>query len=147
MRINVNNKLIFDSYITLKWSKFEEIRQSKRVDDDEGGGVGGGRRRRRDGTGAATRNEHGQDGEAGIGVSDGMIGSRMREHPRGDDKRGWSGRIDGSLRREMRVIGRGEGTQGSKEGSGSEQDKEGRGKQLPWSRSVRGRTATPPMGR
>jgi hypothetical protein len=47
----------------------------------------------------------------------------------------------------MRVIGRGEGTQGSKEGGGSEQDKEGRGKRLPWTRIVRGRTATPPMGR
>jgi hypothetical protein len=29
-------------------------------------------------TGAATRNEHGQDGEAGIGVGDGAIGSRRR---------------------------------------------------------------------
>jgi len=47
----------------------------------------------------------------------------------------------------MRVIGGGEGTQGSKEGGGSEQDKEGRGKQLPWMRIVRGRTATPPTGR
>jgi hypothetical protein len=32
----------------------------------------------------------------------------------------------------MRVIGGGEGTQWSKEGSGSEQDMEGRGEQLPW---------------
>jgi hypothetical protein len=31
----------------------------------------------------------------------------------------------------MRVIGGGKGTQGSKEGSGSEQDKERRGKRLP----------------
>ncbi len=85
--------------------------------------------------------------EAGIGVGDGVIGSRMREHPRGDDERGRSGRIDGSWRREMRVIGGGEGTQGSKEGGGSEQDKERRGKWLPWTQIVRGRTATPPTGR
>ena len=38
----------------------------------------------------------------------------------------------------MRVIGGGEGTQGSKEGGGSEQDKEGRGKWLQWTRIVRG---------
>ena len=96
---------------------------------------------------AEWRNEHGWDGEAGIGVGDGVIGSRMREHPRGDDERGRSGRIDGSGRREMRVIGGGEGTQGSKEGGGSEQDKEGRGKRLPWTRIVRGRTPMPPTGR
>jgi hypothetical protein len=71
----------------------------------------------------------------------------MREHPRGDDERGWSGRFDGSRRREMRVIGGGEGTQGSKEGDGSEQDKEGRGKRLPWTRIVSGRMATPPTWR
>ena len=48
----------------------------------------------------------------------------------------------------MRVIGKGEGTQGSKEGGGSEQDKEGRGERLPsWMRIIRGRTMTPPMGR
>ena len=121
----------------------EEIQQSKRVDDDGGGCVGGGRCRR---SGHRSRNKHGRDGEAGIGVGDGVIGSRMREHPHGDDERGRSGRIDGSGRREMRVIGGGEGTQGSKEGGGSEQDKEGRGKRLPWTRIVRGRTATPPTG-
>jgi hypothetical protein len=72
----------------------------------------------------------------------------MREHPRGDDERGRSGRFDGSGRREMRVICGGEGMQRSKEGGGSEQeDKEGRGKRLPWMRIVRGRTATPPTGR
>ena len=114
------------------------------MDNDRGGGVGGGRRRR---SGHRSRNEHGWDGEAGIGVSDGVIGSRMREHPRGDVERGRSGRIDGSGRREIRVIGRGEGTQGSKEGGGSKQDKEGRGKRLPWMRIVRGRMATPPNGR
>jgi hypothetical protein len=47
----------------------------------------------------------------------------------------------------MRVIGGGEGTQGSKEGDGSEQDKEGRGKRLPWTRIVSGRMATPPTWR
>jgi hypothetical protein len=71
----------------------------------------------------------------------------MREHPRGDDERGRSSRFDGSGRREMRVIGGGEGTQGSKEGGGSEQGKEGRGKRLQWTRIVKGRTATPPTGR
>ena len=121
----------------------EEIQQSKRVDDDGGGCVGGRCRR----SGHRSRDKHGRDGEAGIGIGDGAIGSRMREHPRGDNKRGRSGRIDGSGRREMRVIGGGEGTQGSKEGGGSEQDKEGRGKRLPWTRIVRGRSATPPTGR
>jgi len=47
----------------------------------------------------------------------------------------------------MRVIGGGEGTAGSNEGGGSEQDKEGRGKRLPWTQIDRGRTATPPTGR
>ncbi len=114
------------------------------MDDDRGGCVGSGRRQR---SGHRSRNEHGRDGEAGIGVGDGVIGSRMREHPSGDNKRGQSGRIDGSGRREMRVIGGGKCTQGSKEGGGSEQDKEGRGKRLPWTRIVRGRKATPPTGR
>ena len=122
----------------------KEIQQSKRVDDNEGRCVGGSRRRR---SGHRSRDKHGRDGEAGIGISDGAIGSRMREHPRGDDKRGRSGRSDGSGRREMRVIGRGEGTQGSMEGDRSEQDKEGRGKRLPWTRIVRGRTETPPTER
>ena len=49
--------------------------------------------------------------------------------------------------RNVRVIGGGEGTHGSKEGGRSEQDKEGRGKRLPWTQIVRGRTATPPTGR
>jgi hypothetical protein len=122
----------------------EEIQQSKKVDDDGGGCVGGGRRRR---SGHRTRDEHGRDGETGISVGDGAIGSRMREHPRSDEERGRSGRFGGSRRREMRVIGGGKGTQGSKEGGGSEQGKEGRGKLLQWTRIVRGRTATPPMGR
>ena len=107
----------------------EEIQQSKRVDNDGGGCVGGGCRRR---SGHRSRDEHGWDGEAGIGAGDGAIGSRMKEHPRSEDKRGRSSRFDGSGRREMRVIDGGEGTQGSKEGGGSKQDKEGRGKQLPW---------------
>jgi len=68
----------------------------------------------------------------GVDTEAGVIGSRMREHPRGDNKRGRSGHMDGSGRRETRVIDGGEGTQGSKEGSGSDQDKEGRGKRLPW---------------
>ena len=56
------------------------------MDDDGGGGVGGGRCRR---SGHWSRDEHGQDGEAGIGVGNGVIGSRIREHPaHGDDKRG-----------------------------------------------------------
>ena len=50
--------------------------------------MGGGRCRR---SGHRSRDEHGRDGEAGIGVGDGAIGSRMREHPRGDDERGRSG--------------------------------------------------------
>jgi len=107
------------------------------VDDYGGGGVGGGRCRR---SGHRSRDEHGRDGHAGIGVGDGAIGSRMMEHPHGDDERRRSGRFDGSGRRSMRVIGGGEGTQGSKEGGGSKQDKEGRGKRLPWMRIVRGRT-------
>jgi hypothetical protein len=70
----------------LKRLKLEEIQQSKRVDEDGGGGVGGGRCRR---SGHWSRDEHGQDGEAGIGVGNGVIGSRIREHPaHGDDKRG-----------------------------------------------------------
>ena len=42
----------------------------------------------------------------------------------------------------MRLIGGGEGTHGSKEGGGSKQDKEGRGKRLPLTRIVRGKTVT-----
>ncbi len=112
--------------------------------DNNGGGCVGGRRRR---SGHRSRNKHGWDGEAGIGVGDGAIGSRMREHRRGDDERGRNGCFDGSGGREMRVIGGDEGTHGSKEGGGSEQDKEGRGKQLPWTQIVRGRTATLTTGR
>ena len=110
------------------------------MDDDGGGGVGGGRRWQ---SGHRSRNERGRDGEAGIGVGDGAIGSRRREHTCSDDERGRSGRFDGSGRREMRVIGRGQGTQGSKEGGGSKQDEEGRGKRLPWTRIVGGRMAAP----
>ena len=54
----------------LKRSKLEEIQQSKRVDDEGGGGLGGGRRWR---SGHQSRNEHGRDGGAGIGVGDGAI--------------------------------------------------------------------------
>ncbi len=80
----------------LKRSKLEEIQQSKRVDDDGGGGVGCGCRRR---SGHRSRDEHGRDGEAGIGVGDGAIGSRMMEHPHGNDIRGRSGRFNQSGRR------------------------------------------------
>ena len=128
----------------MKLSKLEEIQQSTRVDGDGGGDVGGGRCQRSE---HRSRDKHGRDGEAGIVVGDGAIGSRRREHPRSGDARGWSGRFDGSRRREMRVIGGGEGMQGSKEGGGSEQDKEGRGKRLPWTQVIGGRTATPPTGR
>ena len=70
----------------LKRFKLEEIQQSKKVDDGGGSGVGGGRCWR---SGHWSRDEHGQDGEAGICVGDGAIGSRrIREHPHGDDKRG-----------------------------------------------------------
>jgi hypothetical protein len=96
--------------------KLEEIQQSTRVDDDGGRGVGGSRRRQ---SGHRSSDEHGRDCEAGIGVGDGAFGSRRREHPHGGDARGWSGRFDGSRRREMRVISRGKGTQGSKEGGWS----------------------------
>jgi len=75
-------------------------------------------------TGAATCDEHGRDGEAGIGVGDGALGSWRREHP--NDERGRNGRFDGSGRREMRVIGGGEGTQGCKEG-GERRERAGRG--------------------
>ena len=100
-------------------------------------------------TGAATRDEHRRDGEAGIGVSDDAIGSRRREHPCSDNKRGRNGCFDGSGRREMRVIGGGEGTQGSRRMmvGRREQDEEGRGKRLPWTRIVRSRMATSPAGR
>jgi len=55
-----------------------------------------GHRRR---SGHLSRDEHGRDGEAGIGVGDAAIGSMRREHPRGDYERGWRGRFDGSGRR------------------------------------------------
>ena len=64
---------------------------------------GGGRRRQRckaaavdGGVDTWSRDEHGQDGEASVGVSYGAIGSRRREHPHGDDERGQSGCFDGS---------------------------------------------------
>ena len=101
----------------------EEIQQSKRVDDDGGGGVGGGRCRR---SGHRSCDKHRRDDEAGIGVGDGAIGSRRREHPRGDDKKGRNRRFDGSGRREMRVIGGGEGTLVSTEG-GRQREQAGRG--------------------
>jgi len=85
------------------------------VDDDGGGGVGGGRCRR---SGHRSCDKHRRDDEAGIGVGDGAIGSKRREHPRGDGKMGRNGCFDGSGRREMRVIGGGDSTQGSKEGGG-----------------------------
>jgi hypothetical protein len=130
----------------MKLSKLEEIQQSTRVDGDGGGDVGGGRCQRSE---HRSRDKHGRDGEAGIVVGDGAIGSRSREHNRGDNERGQSGCFDRSGRIEMRVIGggEGEGTQGSKEGGGSKQDEEGRGQWLPWMQIVGDRTATPPMGR
>ena len=80
----------------MKLSKLEEIQKSTRVNDAGGRGVGGGRRRW---SGHRSCDEHGRDGEPGIGVGDGTIGSRMMEHPHGDDERGRSGRFDGSRRR------------------------------------------------
>jgi hypothetical protein len=80
------------------------------------GGVGGGRCRR---SGHRSRNEYGRDGEADVGVGDGVIGLRRREHPCGNDKRERSGCFDGSRRWEWRVIGGGKGMQGSEDGSGS----------------------------
>ena len=76
-----------------------------------------------------SRDEHGRDGEAGVGVGNRAIGSRRREHPCGNAKRGRSGCFDGSRRRERRVIGGGEGTQGSEEG-GRSRTRRG-GKRLP----------------
>ena len=94
----------------------EEIQQSTRVDDDGGGGVGGGRRRR---SGRRSRDEHGWDCEADVGVGDGVIRLRRREHPCGNDERGRSCRFDENRRWERRLIGGGEGMQGSKEGGRS----------------------------
>ena len=94
----------------------EEIQQSTRVEDDGARGVGGGRRRR---SGHRSRDEHGRDGKADVGVGNGAIVFRRREHPRDIDERGRSGRFDGSRRWERRVIGGGEGMQGSEEGGGS----------------------------
>ena len=62
----------------MKSLKLEKIQQSTRVDHNGGGGVGGGRCLR---SGHRSHDEHGRDGEAGIGVGDGAIGSRRREHP------------------------------------------------------------------
>ena len=131
-----------DAY--MKSLKLEEIQQSTRVDGNGGGGVGGGRCRR---SGHRSRDKHGRDGEAGIVVGDGAIGSRSREHTRGNDERGQSGCFDRSGRIDMRVICGGKGTQGSKEGSRSKQDKEGRGQWLPWKHIVGDRTAMLPMGK
>jgi hypothetical protein len=58
--------------------------------------LGGGRRRR---SGQQSRNKHGRDGEAGVGIPNGAVGSRRREHPRGNDKRRWSGRFNAGSRR------------------------------------------------
>ena len=87
---------------------------------------GGGRRRQRckvaavdGGVDTWSRDEHGRDGEASVGVGYSAIGSRRREPPHGNDERGQSGRFDGSWSWERRVIGRGEGMQGSEEGGGS----------------------------
>ena len=66
-----------------------------------------------------SRDEHGRDGEASVGIGNGTIGSRRREHPHGDDERGQSGHFDGSWSWERRVIGRGKGMQGSEEGGRS----------------------------
>jgi len=65
----------------------EEIQQSTRVDDDEGGGVGGDCRRL---SVHWSRDKHGQVGEVGVsvGIGDGAIGLRRKEHPRGDDEGG-----------------------------------------------------------
>ena len=52
------------------------------VDDDGRGRVGGDCRRW---CGHRSCNEHGRDGEAGVGVGDGMIESRKMEHPRGNE--------------------------------------------------------------
>ena len=87
------------------------------MDDNGGRGIGGeccwwsGRQ---------SRDKHGRDGEAGIGVGDRAIGSRRMEHPCGDDKRGRSNHFDMSRRWERRVIGAGEGMKESKEGGGNE---------------------------
>ena len=81
-------------------------------------------------TGHRSRDKHERDGEADVGVGDGMIGLRRREHPRGNDERGRSGHFDGSRRWERRVIGGGKGMQGSKEGDGSRTRRGG--KRLPW---------------
>ena len=113
------------------------------MDVDGGEGVGGDCRLR---SGHRSRNKHGRDGEAGVGVGDGAIGSRGMEHPRGDDVRGRSDRFDGSRRWERRVIGGGEGMQGSEEGDMSRKRRGGE-KRLPWMRIIGGETATPPTGR
>jgi hypothetical protein len=94
------------------------------VDDNGGGCVGGGRCRR---SGHRSRDEHGRDGEAGIGVGDGAIGSRMREHPCGDDERGRSDRFDGSGRREMRVIGGAKAHRGARRAAGASRTRRGGG--------------------
>jgi hypothetical protein len=89
---------------------------------------GGGRRRQRckaaavdGGVDTWSRDEHGWDGEASIGVGYVAIGSRRREQPHGNDERGQSGRFDGSWSWERRVIGRGEGIWGARRAAGAGQ--------------------------
>ena len=82
------------------------------MDDDEGGGggVGGDCRRR---SGHRSHGEHGRDGEAGVGVGDGAIGSRRMEHPRGKTKEG------GAIPSMGAGSGKGRSSAGSEEGGGS----------------------------
>ena len=110
-------------------SKLEEIQQLTRVDNNGGRGGGGSCWRRSQ---HRSRDEHGRNGEAGISNSDGVLWSRRREHPNGYDEREWGICFNGSRRRERerRVIGGGEGTRGSEEGSRSRRRRGG--EWLPW---------------
>jgi hypothetical protein len=101
----------------------EEIQQSTRMDDEGGGGVGSDCRWR---NGHRSRDKHGRDGEAGVGVSYGAIRSRRMKHPCSDDKRGQSDHFNRSRRWERRVIGGGKGMLGSEEGGGSRKRRGGR---------------------
>ena len=125
-------------------SKLEEIQQLTRVDNNGGRGGGGSCWRRSQ---HRSRDEHGRNGEAGISNSDGVLWSRRREHPNGYDEREWGICFNGSRRRERerRVIGGGEGTRGSEEGSRSRRRRGG--EWLPWTQIVGGRTATLPIRR
>ena len=60
-----------------------------------------------------SRDEHGQDGEASVGVSYGAIGSRRMEHPRGKTKEG------GAIPSMGAGSGKGRSSAGSEEGGGS----------------------------